>query len=393
MKKLEDLDLTDKLVLIRADLNVPLDRERKITETHRIERFLPTLRYILQNGGRAVVMSHLGRPLGRYDPACSLAPIAQKLGELLQSEVKLAPDCIGPETEAIARQLGRGQTLLLENLRFHAGERTNDPAFASRLAKLGQVYVNDAFATAHRAHASVVGVARHFQHKAPGLLMQKELEFHARFLVQPKRPLCVILGGIKTAGQLHALLKISEQADKVIMGGSIANTFLAAQGVQMGHSVYEPELFSKVLELLGHLMRRGCKTYLPVDFRIGNSPKSKGIARDVTAQELPPETMALDIGPATSILYDEAVKSAETIIWNGPMGIMDNDDYAQGTTDLIQSLAGAHGTTAAGGVDTVRAIRGMELQHRFDHISTGGTSLLSLLEGKQLPGFQALEKE
>jgi phosphoglycerate kinase len=391
MKQLKDIDLSGKRVLIRADLNVPLDKEQKITDGHRIERFLPTLRAVLECQGAPIVMSHLGRPASRTDAAYSLRPVAEELKKLSGAEVLLAPDCIGPEVEGLAKKLTQGQVLLLENLRFHPGEKANDAAFALQLAKLGQVYVNDAFATAHRSHASIVGVPQRFREKAPGLLMQKEIEYYTQVLQDPKRPLCVVLGGAKTTSKLNALFKIAEKADKIVLGGTIANTFLAAQGLQMGRSVYEPELFSRVLEVLGHLIRRGCRTYLPVDFRIGNSPKSKGIARNVPAQELPPETMALDVGPATSLLYDEAIKSAETIIWNGPLGAFENEDYSQGTTDLIQTLASAHGVTAAGGVDTVTTIHMMELQHRFDHISTGGSALLSLLEGKRLPGFQALE--
>jgi len=391
MLQFKDLNVTDKRVLIRADLNVPLDDEQKITDANRIKQFIPTIRSVLERKGRAIVMSHLGRPEGAVVPALSLKPVAEKMRELLETEVKLAPDCIGTEVVKLVESLDTGQILLLENLRFRPEEKADDQAFAAQLASLGDVFVNDAFATAHRSHASMVGVPKFIEHKGPGLLMERELEYYERALVRPERPLCIILGGAKVSTKLNTLFNLSKMLDTLIIGGAMANTFLAAQGVQMGRSLYEPELFPKVLELLGTLARRECKMYLPVDFRIGNSPKSKGIARAVTAQEVPPDTMALDIGPASSILFSEAVTGAQTIVWNGPMGAFENEDYAQGTTDMTQTLAQAHGLTVVGGGDTDAAIHSMELEHKFDYISTGGGAFLMLMEGKTLPGIKALE--
>ncbi|RMG42812.1 MAG: phosphoglycerate kinase, partial [Candidatus Dadabacteria bacterium] len=253
------------------------------------------------------------------------------------------------------------------------------------------VYVNDAFATAHRSHASMVGIPAVMNECAIGLLMQKELEYFEKALLRPKKPLCVVLGGAKVSTKLNALLNIADKADKLIIGGAMANTFLAAQGLQVGRSLFEPELFPTVLELLGKLTRRDCKLYLPVDVRVGPSPTSKGLAREVPALEIPADTMALDIGPATSILYKEALQSAETIVWNGPMGAFENEDYAQGTFEMIEHIASAHALSVVGGGDTDAAIHQMELEHKFDYISTGGGAFLMLLEGKELPALKALK--
>lgn len=390
MKYLSDFNLSGKKVLVRVDFNVPLDDAKKITDDNRIKQAVPTIKYIIEKGGRAVLMSHLGSPDGTKDLNCSLAPCAQKLGELLGKPVELATDCVGPEIEKKVSALKDGEVLLLENLRFHAGETNNDSEFSALLARLGDIYVNDAFATAHRAHASMVGVAKLFKEKCAGLLMQKELEFSDKALKNPKRPLCVILGGAKTSTKLAALINIADKADKVIIGGAMANTFLAAQGLQLGKSLVERELFPQVIKLMATLARRDCKLYLPVDFMVGPSLATKGVARAVPAQEMPADMMALDIGPATSLLFKEAIQSAETIIWNGPMGAFEHEDYANGTHSLIEALGGSHGLTLVGGGDTDAAIHTMEMAHKFSYISTGGGAFLYILEGKPLPALQAL---
>jgi phosphoglycerate kinase len=365
---------------------VPLDESHKITDDNRIKQFAPTVKKIIARGGRPIVMSHLGD-----EGAQSLAPAALRLAELTGVKTTLAPDCVGAAVEALAEKLPAGEVLVLENLRRHAGEKENDPEFAKRLARLGDVFINDAFATAHRKHASMVGVPKLFNVKGAGLLMQAEMENYERALVKPKAPLCVVLGGSKVSTKLNLLLNIATKADKIIIGGAMANTFLAAQGIQMGRSLVEKDLYPKVIEILGTLARRDCKLYLPVDFMVGPGPSVKGLARAVPALEVPPDTMALDIGPASSILFREALHTAETIVWNGPMGAFENEEYAKGTTDMIESLASAHGLTVVGGGDTDAAIHQMELAHKFDYISTGGGAFLALLEGKGLPGFSALE--
>jgi phosphoglycerate kinase len=390
MKTLRDLSLAHKRVLIRADLNVPLDEHGAISDDNRIKQFLPTLKAVIEAGGLPIVMSHLGEGGGK-GPGTSLAPVADYLRKNMPAEVVLAPDCIGAAVEELVRTLEPGRVLLLENLRHHSGEKDNEPAFAKALAKLGDVFIGDAFATAHRKHASMVGVPALFKEKAAGLLMAQEIAHYEKSLVKPKRPLCVVLGGVKVSTKIGALQHLATIADKIIIGGAMANTFLAAQGLQMGRSLVERELFPKALELLGIMARRDCKLYLPVDVVVGTSPSTKGIARPVPAAEVPADMMALDIGPASSILFREALHSAETIVWNGPMGAFENEDFSKGTTDMIETMASAHGFTVVGGGDTDAAIHKMELAHKFDYISTGGGAFLALLEGKGLPGIKALE--
>lgn len=389
MKELQDLTFNGKRVLIRADLNVPLDDKLEITDDNRIKEFLPTLQAVLKQGGRAIVMSHLGEPTG-VDLKYSLKPVARRLAELLSTDVALAPDCIGPQVTQMAMDLKDGQVLLLENLRFQSGEKKNDPEFCQQLAKLGEVFISDAFATAHRNHASMVGVPKLFREKAAGLLMQKEISFYNQALVNPKKPLCVVIGGAKVSSKLNALINLASKADKLIIGGAMANTFLAAQGLQMGRSLYEADLAGKALELLGTLARRDCKVYLPVDVVVAPSLTSKGLGRAVPVQEIPADTMALDIGPATSLLYREALHTAETIVWNGPMGAYENEEFAKGTHDMCESVANAHGLSVVGGGDTDAAIHHMQLAHKFSFISTAGGAFLALLEGKSLPGILAL---
>ena len=390
MRQLKDLAVAGKRVLIRADLNVPLNEKLEITDDNRIKQFLPTLQHVLAQGGRAILMSHLGEPSGR-EAAFSLKPVSSRLAELLGTDVIMAPDCIGPEVTRLANELRDGQVLLLENLRFQPGEKKNDPEFSTQLAKLGEVFIGDAFATAHRSHASMVGVPKLFKEKAAGLLMQKEVDYYHQALENPKKPLCVVIGGSKVSSKLTALVNLASKADKLIIGGAMANTFLAAQGMQVGRSLFEPDLAGKALELLGGLARRDCKVYLPVDVVVAPSLSSKGLGRAVPVQEIPADTMALDIGPATSLLYREALHSAETIVWNGPMGAFDNDEFAKGTHEMCESIANSHGLTVVGGGDTDAAIHQMQLGHKFSFISTAGGAFLALLEGNSLPGIKALE--
>ncbi len=390
MRQLSDLNCKGKRVLIRADLNVPLNEKLEITDDNRIKQFLPTLQAVLSQGGRAIIMSHLGEPTG-VDAALSLKPVAARLAELLSTDIISAPDCIGPDVTKLVAELKDGQVLLLENLRFQAGEKKNDPGFAAQLAKLGDIFISDAFATAHRSHASIVGVPKLFKEKSAGLLMQKEIDYYKQALEKPRKPLCVVIGGSKVSSKLTALVNLASKADTLIIGGAMANTFLAAQGLQVGRSLFESDLAGMALELLGTLARRGCRVYLPVDVIVAPSLNSKGLGRAVPVQEIPADTMALDIGPATSLLYREALHSAETIVWNGPMGAYENEDFAKGTHDMCESIANSHGMTVVGGGDTDAAIHHMQLAHKFSFISTAGGAFLALLEGNSLPGIKALE--
>ena len=390
MQIVSDLDLTGKTVLLRADVNVPLNDAGEITDDNRIKQMLPTLQLILEKGGKPIIMSHLGRPTAFGDPKNSMRPVAAKIAELTGKKTTCAKDCIGAEVETLAAALKGNEILVLENLRYHKSEKENDKVFAAKLAKLGTVYINDAFATAHRADASLDALPRLMKEKAIGLLMNKELSSYEHAMNNPKRPLAVVLGGAKVSGKLPIILNILDKADKIFIGGAMANTFLAAQGVQMGRSLLEPQYYQKVLEIMGAIARRGSKLYTPVDFIVAPSLTSKGLGRAVTSQEVPADTMALDIGPATSLLFKEALTDCETIIWNGPMGAFEQEDFAKGTTDLIETLAAAHGTTLIGGGDTDAAVHQMELAHKFDYISTGGGAFLELLEGKTLASLAAM---
>jgi phosphoglycerate kinase len=390
MNTIHDIDLQGKRVFVRADLNVPLNEQREITDKHRIKSFIPTARLIIEKGGIPIVASHLGRPAGKRDEAFSLAPVAKALEADTGYPVHLAPDCVGPAVKEVVEQASPGHIVLLENLRFHKGEKENSPEFARALASLADVYVNDAFGTAHRAHASVVGVPTLLPVKVPGLLMQKELDYFKKALIQPERPLCVIVGGAKISSKLGVLTRLCEKADKVIVGGAMANTFLAAQGMQMGRSLYEPALFQQALEILGKVARRGGQLYLPVDVVVAPGLKSQGLARNVTVQEVPADCMALDIGPASRILFQEALQNAATIVWNGPMGAFEQEEFAAGTESMVESVGNALGVTIVGGGDTDAAIHKLELAHKFDFISTGGGAFLALLEGQPLPALQAL---
>jgi phosphoglycerate kinase len=390
MKSIKDLDVNNKLVLIRADLNVPLDEKKSITDDSRIKGFLPTLKNMLERNARCVVMSHLGEPKSPEDKSCSLEPVFTYLKEKSKLEVKFSRDCIGKESFEASSSLEPGQVLLLENLRFHAGEKKNDPEFSKLLAKHGEIFVNDAFGTCHREHASMVGVPRLFDTKAVGLLIEKELEAFKQAFTEPKKPLCIILGGSKVSTKLQLLNNIVDKADKLIIGGAMANTFLAAQGLQVGRSLFEPDLTDKALEILGRLAVRRCAVYLPVDLIVAPSINSVGLSRAVTSLEIPADTMALDMGPATNLLFTEALQGAETILWNGPVGAYEFEEFSVGTDTLVKAVAQAHGVSVVGGGDTDAAIHKMGLAHKFDHISTGGGAFLALMEGVELPGIKAL---
>jgi phosphoglycerate kinase len=392
LNKIHDLAVQGKKVLVRADLNIPLDEKFAVSDPTRIKMLLPTIKYLLDAGAQVIIASHLGDPAPGETENFSLKPIADKLSELLKLNVVLAPSCIGAEASRVIEETSPENIVLLENLRFHPGEKKNDPAFARKLAELADVFVFDAFATAHRSHASIVTLPRFFEEKAIGLLVEKELNSFKKALGAPRHPLCVVLGGVKVSSKIHSLLHIAEKADKLIIGGAIANTFLAAQGLQMGRSRYEPEMAPRVIEIMGKLARRGCHLYLPVDLLCAPSINSVGLTRAVPSGEIPPELMALDIGPASSILFKEALETAETIVWSGPMGAFEKEEFSQGTTKLVEALASSHGYTYAGGAHTDAAIFQMELGHKFNYIATGGEPFLIMLEGQDLPGLKALEQ-
>lgn len=370
-------------------MNVPISESGEIVDDNRIRESLPTLRYLVDNRAKVIVISHLGDKT-KAEGGASLAVVCSRLSALLGQEVLFSDEVIGPKVTAMVSALKPGQILMLENLRFHPGEKANSLEFSKELACLTDIYVNDAFAAAHRKHASMVTLPRCVKQSVAGFLMRRELDFYGRALEKPARPLVVVLGGAKLSTKLAILQNIAKKADKIIIGGAMANTFLAAQGVQVGKSLVERELFPQVIGLLATLARRDCKLYLPVDFVVANSISAQGAGRVVTSQEIPADCMALDIGPATSMLYRVALNNAGTVVWNGPMGVVENEQFARGTHDMIESIASSLGTKIVGGGDTDAAIHQMELGHKFDFISTGGGAFLALLEGNGLPATAAL---
>jgi phosphoglycerate kinase len=391
VKNIRDLDIKGKKVLIRVDFNVPLDDQGNITDDTRIRGVLPTINYALDEHAKVIIMSHLGRPEGQRQEKFSLAPVAKRLSRLLDKEIKLAPDCIGPEVDALVAAMAPGDVLLLENLRFHNGEKKNDPEFSRQLAKLGDVYVNDAFAVAHRAHASVTGVVEYFKDCAAGFLLQKEMDYFHRSVSDPSRPLVAIVGGAKVSSKLGALRNMIDRVDKMIIGGAMANTFLKAQGYEVGTSRVEDDLLDTANELVAKARNQGVKLYLPVDCIVAEKFDPKAETKRTTTQEVPRNWMILDIGPASTLLFGEALEDARTIIWNGPMGVFEMDAFSRGTMAMVQRLASSHALTIVGGGDTDVAVHRAGESGNISYISTGGGAFLMLMEGKVLPGVAALE--
>ncbi|MFW5936647.1 MAG: phosphoglycerate kinase [Desulfosalsimonas sp.] len=390
MRSIKELNLEGKRVLVRVDFNVPLDEHQNITDDTRIREVLPTLRYILDHKGKLIIMSHMGRPKGKPVEELSLAPVAKRLGRLLEQEVDLAGDCVGPEVEDRVAGLGEAEMILLENLRFHPEEEKNDPDFAKKLAGLADVYINDAFAVSHRAHASVEGVARNCPEAAAGFLLIKELKYFKEALENPRRPLVAIIGGAKVSSKFGALENLLSRVDKLIIGGAMANSFLKSMGFDLGRSKVEDELVEAAGELRQRAIREGVKFYLPVDVVVAREVDPKAETKIVPVQEIPEDWMALDIGPATSRLFAEAIYNAKTIVWNGPMGMFEIDAFSRGTVSMVYSVADSYALSIVGGGDTDVAIHSTGQTDRISYISTGGGAFLQLLEGKPLPGVEAI---
>ena len=392
MKTIKQIDIEEKRVLFRVDFNVPLDSQQNITDDTRIRAVLPTLRYALDNRARVIVASHLGRPKGKVVPEMSLAPVSKRLGRLLEQNVKMAPDCIGPEVEGAVAALAPGEVLLLENLRFHPEETANDDDFARALAKLCDIYINDAFAVSHRKNASVDAITRHVPVCGAGFLLQRELEYFRKAMADPQRPLVAIVGGAKVSSKLSALENMIQHVDKFIIGGAMANTFLRSKGISLGQSMVEPDLVDAAGEIIRQALARGVKFYLPVDVVVADRMDPKAQIKIVPIQEIPEQWMALDIGPATALLYNQALYDAKTIVWNGPMGVFEMDAFSRGTTALVHSVANSFALSIVGGGDTDVAIHKSGEADRITYISTGGGAFLQLLEGKNLPAVEALER-
>jgi phosphoglycerate kinase len=393
MKFINEIDINNKRVLLRVDFNVPLDQDLNITDDNRIRAALPTFNYALDENACLIVASHMGRPKGKRVDDLSMAPVARRLSRLLRKdieEVKLAPDCVGPDVKKMVDELKPGEVLVLENLRFHPGETLNDEEFAKELASLCDVYVNDAFAVAHRENASVSAITQFAKECAAGFTMKKELEYFRRAMVDPARPLAAVIGGAKVLTKLPALENLLQHADKIIIGGAMANTFLMSVGYDVGRSMYEEDLVPVANVLLRNAKREGVKVFIPVDCVAADRFDPKAETKLVTAQDVPPEWMVMDIGPATSMLYREALADCKTIIWNGPMGAFEMDAFSRGTMNMVTTVAQSYALTIIGGGDTDVAITKMGEQDNISYISTGGGAFLAMLTGEELPAVAAL---
>jgi len=382
------LDLAKRRVFVRADLNAPLDHGR-VTDDTRLRAVVPTIQYALKAGASVVLASHLGRPKGKVAPEFSLRPIAERLESLLDQHVELAPDCVGAATLERARALGPGQVLLLENLRFHAEEEANDDGFARSLAALAECYVNDAFAAAHRAHASIAAITKHLQPAAAGLLMQQELAALGRILESPDKPLVAILGGAKVSDKLTLVEHLLDRVDALLIGGGMAFTFLSSLGHAVGRSLVEPDHLETARRTLDAARRRGVALVLPVDAVVADGVDSAQ-GRAVGIREMPAGQMGLDIGPRTVERFTKALTGARTIVWNGPMGVFERPPFAAGTLALARAVAGSPAFTVSGGGDTVAAVTQAGVAEQIGYISTAGGAFLEFLEGRTLPGVEAL---
>jgi phosphoglycerate kinase len=382
------LPVEGRKVFVRVDFNVPLTESGEISSDARIRATLPTIQLLLAKGATVILASHLGKPGGKPDPKLSLRPVAARLSELLSRQVTLAPDCIGPKTRQLVEQAAPGSVMLLENLRFHPGETANDPEFASELASLADLYVNDAFGTAHRAHASTAGIAQHFDRPAAGLLMEKEITVLSRLLESPGRPFIALIGGAKISDKVGVIANLLLKVDKLLVGGGAAFTFLAAGGRLIGKSLCEPGLLDRARELSSDP-----KVVLPADVMVAADPDHGASARPVSVAGIPPAERGLDIGPATSWLYSDVLKDAKTIVWAGPMGVFEKEAFSHGTKAVCQAMARATergATTVAGGGDTLAALAMFGVLDKVTHASTGGSACLEFLEGRELPGVKAL---
>jgi phosphoglycerate kinase len=384
--------LTGKKVFIRVDFNVPLDDNQNITEDTRIRAVLPTINYVLDAGAAVVLASHMGRPKGERKPIYSMAPAAKRLSRFLGKEVRLAPDCIGEVVTKMVKALQPGDVLMLENVRFYEGEEKNDENFAKALANGCDIYINDAFAVSHRAHASVEAITRFFPIAAAGFLLKKEINFFEKAMDNPIRPLVAILGGAKVSGKLEVLENLINKVDKVIVGGGMAFTFIKALGYNVGKSLVEENLIETARNTYELARSKGIKFYLPVDCVVADRFQPEAETKVTTTQEIPDEWMALDIGPATTALFAEALQNAKTIIWNGPMGVFEMDAFSRGTYAMVSAVANSYALTIIGGGDTDSAVHRAGEFAKMSYISTGGGAFLELLEGKKLPGIKVLEE-
>lgn len=391
-KTVKDIDVKGKKVLVRCDFNVPQDENGNITDTRRIVSSLPTIKYLIENGAKVILCSHLGRPKGEVKKEFSLAPVAKELSKELGIEVKLSDDIIGESAKSIAQSLKEGEVMLLENVRFDAREEKNDPEMAKELAALAEIYVNDAFGTSHRAHASTAGVADYLP-AVSGFLIEKELDFMGDALENPTRPFVAILGGKKVSDKIGVINALLEKVDTLMIGGAMAYTFFKAQGYGVGNSICELDKLDLALELMEKAKQKGVKMMLPVDTRLGKEFDKNTESKTVKASGIPDGWEGFDIGEETIKLYKEELKNAKTIVWNGPLGLFEFDQFAIGTNEIAKTLAEVDAVTIIGGGDSAAAIEKAGLADKMTHISTGGGASLEFLEGKKLPGIECLQNK
>ncbi len=395
LHSIKDLDFKGKKVFIRCDFNVPMDEYGNITDDRRIRSALATINYCLDQDCAIILASHLGRPKGEFSEKYSLAPVQRRLHQLLKREVTLTKDVIGEDAVSKVNSMKCCDIILLENLRFEKGETKNDEILSKALADMADVYINDAFGVSHRAHASVEGITKHFdkQSMAAGFLLQKEIKFFGTLIKRPVRPFVSVVGGSKVSGKLEALINLLPRVDKMIIGGGMAFTFLKAQGYDVGNSLVEDDLIDDALHILDEAKKRGVKLYLPVDVVAAQTFSADSATKITTAQEIPQGWMGLDIGPASTRLFREALADAQTILWNGPMGVYEMDRFARGSNKTAHYIADTYATTVVGGGDTADLVQRIGLDEEMTFISTGGGASLELLEGKVLPGVAPLVVE
>jgi len=386
----EDLKVDGKRVLLRVDFNVPLNDAGAVTDDTRIRESLPTIKFLVEHGARLILVAHMGRPKGKPSDKLRLDPAARKLGELLGKPVRKINSVVGPEAAAAAQALKPGEILMLENVRFEPGEEKNDEALSKALASLAELYVNDAFGTAHRAHSSTVGVAKFLPQAAAGYLMQKELKYLGQVLEKPERPFTAILGGAKVSSKLSVISKLAEKVDNLLIGGGMAYTFLRAMHMNVGKSLVEEDRIKDAKEILKLLIDRDVKWLLPFDHVITDKVSADGVPHIVTREGIPEEMKAVDIGPSTVEMFDNVLKQSKTILWNGPMGVFEILQFSQGTYRIALSISACKATSIVGGGDSVAAINNLGIAGKFSHVSTGGGASLEFLEGIELPGIAAL---
>ena len=388
-KTVKDIDLKGKKVFVRCDFNVPMDENQNITDNARIVGALPTIKYLLEQNCKIILASHLGRPKGEFKPEFSLAPVAKELSKLLGQEVIMAKDVIGEDAMTKAANLKEGEILLLENVRFHKEETDNDPEFCKKLASMAEVYVNDAFGTAHRAHASTTGIASYLP-AVSGFLIEKELQFLGNAVNNPERPFVAILGGAKVSDKIGVIDSLLEKVDTLMIGGGMAYTFFKAQGYEVGNSICEMDKLDLAKEAMEKAEQKGVKLMLPVDTKVGKEFKPDTESKIVSYTEIPADWEGLDIGPETIKMFEDELRKAKTVVWNGPLGLFEFDQFAIGTNAIAKVLSEIDATTIIGGGDSAAAVKKAGLEDKMTHISTGGGASLEFLEGKKLPGIEAL---